>query len=794
MKTLNFARKNLAIAVAVGSGLLGTNAYAQSQVLEEVIVTAQKREQSVMDVPISIGVMTGTTIDKFDISDMTDLQSFMPSLTVQSTFGNYAVRIRGIGSGVTNLAFDSSVTVYNDGVYCGRSKCLESAFLDVDRIEVARGPQGALFGKSTVAGAISMISRKPTDEFEGYVRGNYDIETDTWVANAVVSGPLTDTLRGRIATSYTDTSGWVKNPFVSDDEPDGDNWIARGALSWDASDTTTFDLKVEGGNSNTDGRSNQLVSDRGLFPAINTDPNPEYKPDDKRRVSTGIPGKEDFIDADFEMATLTMNTELWEHSLVGIANYWSYDQEWFLDVDGTPDAYLNTYLSDEYDSTSFELRALSPTGGTFEYIAGAWYQDSNTKTKQYSPFAPAFFEGLGLPPFLIAPVPNGMDRNFDRDTSVYSIYAQLTWNITDKLSLITDVRYTDEEQDGKGWSLPQLYPDGYNGVYAPPPPSYAGFNAEYHFKENRSDDNVDPAVRLQYDVNDDIMVYAVYAEGSKPGGLKANDGSLGDQLLAVDDPDYYQKYVGQPTVTPQDMIDGVKLQQGNGIFDFEKEEAKNYEIGGKMTFLDGAASLTTAIFHMEFDNLQTSSYDGTRFIIGNAASAEVDGAEVELTWQASEYLRLQAMAAYIDASYSDYTEGQCPVGEGNIQKDPDCVDGQADLDGEPLERSPEWEGNILAFWSSPLTSTINLVGNASVHYSDEYWVRVDYAPKGKQDSFYTYDARVGLAAADDKWEVAVIGRNLSDEYTIQHAYEIAGSEFQNLSQGRTVSLDVIYRF
>lgn len=794
MKTLNFARKNLAVAVAIGSGLLGTSAYVQAQALEEVIVTATKRQASVMDVPISIGVMSGTTIDEFDIGDMTDLQSFMPSLTVQSTFGNFAVRIRGIGSGVTNLAFDSSVTIYNDGVYCGRSKCMESAFLDVARIEVARGPQGALFGKSTVAGAISMVSRKPTDEFEGYVRGNYEMETGSYVANAVVSGPLTDTLRGRIAASYTDTSGWVDNSFLSGDEPDGDNWVARGALSWDASETTTFDLKVEGGDSSLDGRSNQLVSANGLFPAINSDPNPEYKADDKRRVSTGIPGKEDYIDSDFSMFTLTMNTELYDHSVVGIANYWEYDQKWWLDVDGTPDAYLNTFLSDKYDSTSFELRALSPTGQTFEYIVGAWYQDSTTKTSQYSPFAPEFFEGLGLPPFLIAPTFNGMERNFDRDTSVYSIYGQLTWNITDKLSLITDLRYTDEEQDGKASGLPMLYPDGFNGVYSPPPPGYAGWNAEYHFKENREDDKVDPSVRLQYHVNDDIMVYAVYAEGSKPGGLKANDGALGDALLEVNDPAYYERYVGQPTVTPQDLIDGVKLQQGNGIFDFEKEEAKNYEIGGKMTFLDGAANLTTAIFHMEFDNLQTSSYDGTRFIIGNAASAEVDGVEVELTWQATDYLRLQAMGAYIDASYDDYTEGQCPVGDGGVQVDPDCVDGQADLGGETLERSPEWEGNLLAFWSSPLTSTINLVGNASVHYSDEYFVRVDYAPKGKQDSFYTYDARVGLAAADDTWEVAVIGKNLSDEYTIQHAYEIAGSEFQSLTQGRTVSLDLIYRF
>ena len=133
------------------------------RMLEEIVVTATKRTESLEDVPISISVVSGETIEKYQIVDLQDLQSYVPNLTVQRTFGNWAVRIRGLGSGVTNLAFDSSVSVFNDNIYCGRSRCLETAYMDPGRVEVARGPQGALYGKSTIAGALSVYSARPTE-------------------------------------------------------------------------------------------------------------------------------------------------------------------------------------------------------------------------------------------------------------------------------------------------------------------------------------------------------------------------------------------------------------------------------------------------------------------------------------------------------------------------------------------------------------------------------------------------------------------------------------------------------
>ena len=213
-----------------------------------------------------------------------------------------------------------------------------------------------------------------------------------------------------------------------------------------------------------------------------------------------------------------------------------------------------------------------------------------------------------------------------------------------------------------------------------------------------------------------------------------------------------------------------------------------------MTLLDGRANLNIAAFTMQFDDLQTSSYDGTRFIINNASSAEVEGFEIEGIVQATENLRMNAAIAWVDATYDDFNQAQCPVGDDRAQLDPDCVDGQADLSGHKLERVPEWEANVSLDWQSRLGNDMQLLAALNMYYSDDYSVRQDFAPLGTQKSFTKWDAYLGLAAADDRWEVGLSGRNLSNKYAIQHAYEILGDAFVSLARGRTVTVNALLRF
>ncbi len=787
-------RATAGIVLAAGTVGSGVAIAEDAPVLEEVVVTATKRESSLQDVPISVGVVTGDFMNTFDVRDMSDVQNFVPGLQVQQTFGSWAVRIRGLGSGITNLAFDSSVPVYIDDVYCGRGKCMESAFLDMERIEVARGPQGALFGKSTIAGAINAISARPTDELETEFRIGSELEHGGYTANGYVSGALSDTLRARLAVRFDDLDGYTDNLALGGEDGDNKTRAARLSFEWDATDTTSFYLKLETGDSETDGRNNQLVRP-GAMTASTTDPNQEYRDDDRRSVGTGVE-KEDFYDYEWSSFTLNMDTELGEHSLMGVLGYWEYDNEWFLDVDGHPEAILNTYLADEYDQSTAEIRLLSPTAQTFEYIVGAWYQESDLTTRQFSPFYPTFWQAVGLPPFLINPSATGMDRNFDRESDAFSVYGQLTWNISDRFRAIVDLRYTDEEQDGVGASWPILFT---GGTFNPErvTRSAPGHNTEYLFFQERSDDSLDPSLRVQYDVNEALMIYGVYAEGSKAGGMKANDATLGAQLAArAADPAYAQRFLGVGAVTPADIAAGLTLRQGNEVFDFEDEEAESWELGMKTSLFDNRASLAVALFTTEFTNLQTSNYDGTQFIIGNAGSATVDGLEVEFSWRATENLRLHSSISLIDAEYDDFAGAQCVENSAGQPANADCdqVSGTENQKGEPLERSPDMEFNLAAMWESQLTEKLRLKATASVYYSDEYFVQPTQAAYATQDSFTKWDARVAIAASDERWEVGLTGRNLTDEMTIQHAYNIAGSQFVSLTRGRSLRLEGVFRF
>ena len=776
-----------------------------AQVLEEVVVTATKREKNLNDVPISVGVIAGEFIDDFAIQDISDAQNFIPGLQVQQTFGSWAVRIRGLGSGITNLAFDSSVPVYIDDVYCGRGKCMESAFLDVERLEVARGPQGALFGKSTIAGAISTISARPTDEFEAEIKAGKELEYGGYSVEGHLSGPLSDNVRARLALKTSDLDGYTDNIHLGVEDGDKEVNAMRLGLEWDINDRTEVYFKYELGESNSEGRNNQLVAP-GLMSRSTTDPLAEYKGDGKRSVSTGEP-TEDFYDYEWSSATLKLETDIADHTVMAIAGYWEYTNDWFLDVDGHPEAILNTALEDEYDQTTLELRVLSPAGGTVEYIAGVWYQDSELTTRQLSPFHPLFWQGVtglpiaagrNIPPLSLAfTTGSGMDRNFTRDSGAYSVYGQLAWNITDRFRAIFDVRYTDEEQEAIGWSYPLTFPTFNTFEPQRVTQSTRGHQVEYLFYQDRSDDSADPSIRLQYDLNDDAMAYLVYAEGSKSGGMKANDANLGTQLMQrADDPTYLQTYIGQSTITPAEIAASVTFESGNRIFDFEDEEAESWELGYKTSLLDGSANLAVALFTTEFINLQTSNYDGTQFIIGNAGSATVDGVEFEFTWQASENLRLSSSLSWIDAKYDDFAGAQCVEDSAGAPKNPDCdsEDNTENQKGEPLERSPDMEVNISALWESELTDSLLLRASASMYYSDEYFVQPTQAEYSTQDSFTKWDARIAIATTDNRWEAALTGRNLSDEMTINHAYTIAGSQFVNLSMGRSYLLEVIMRF
>ncbi|MFK7732533.1 MAG: TonB-dependent receptor, partial [Pseudomonadales bacterium] len=491
-----------AIALIAAGGLLSTGqVLAQSSpVLEEVMVTATKRQESVQDIPISVGVVTGEMMETFSIGDITDIQNFVPGLQVQETFGGTAIRVRGLGSGITNLAFDSSVPIYIDDVYSGRSNTALSAMLDPGRVEVARGPQGALFGKSTTAGAISITSARPTEEFEAQVKLGAEVEIGGYTASGYVSGPLGDNIRARAALLVNDLDGWTENRATGQDDGSEETVAGRLSLEFDSGENTTWYAKFEAGTKDGEGRNSQPVSGT-VFPPVGpflgfiANQNAEiaagtleFDADDVRGVATGFP-REDFSEYEWNNITLSMESEVAGHGIKVIANHNEYENTYFLDVDGYAAQVLNTYISDDYESDSLEVRFLSPTDQTFEYIGGIWYQTTTVETQQFSPFgtaAPIPVKGNALP------YPTGAIRQYDRDADAYSIYGQLTINMSDNFRAILDLRYTDEDQDSNASTRNVAWQTLDN--WETPTRDLTRTAGEYAFTQNRSDDSFDPSL------------------------------------------------------------------------------------------------------------------------------------------------------------------------------------------------------------------------------------------------------------------------------------------------------------
>lgn len=231
--TEKLRRKSLSAAVAMMAACGPVPGLSQGPQLEEVLVTAQKREQSLQDEPISVSVTTGERLEEFSINVLEEMSASIPNVTITENATQDSVTIRGIGSGA-NQGFEQSVGTFVDGVYFGRGRSSRSPFLDVERVEVLKGPQGVLFGKNTIAGALNITTRKPTQEFEGSLEAQYFEGDDSYGATGVLSGPLTDRIAARGVFKYNQSNGCIDNRAIGADDPEIEEQLLRLALSFDA--------------------------------------------------------------------------------------------------------------------------------------------------------------------------------------------------------------------------------------------------------------------------------------------------------------------------------------------------------------------------------------------------------------------------------------------------------------------------------------------------------------------------------------------------------------------------------
>jgi len=669
---------------------------ASNLALPEIVVTAQKREERLIDVPVSVAVVGGDVISDYKITALDELDRLVPSLYINSTPGNNAVFIRGIGSTAGNLAVEQSVALFVDGVYAGRARQFMAPFLDVERVEVLRGPQGATFGINTSAGAVSVITAKPTKEFVGNVKASYEFEFDSWELGSVVSGPLTDNLQGRVAINYQDIGGYLKNTVTGKDEPESSNLLIRGSLAWQPTDGISALFKLEYADFDTDGSNFQrILRPRGYV-------------QDKYKEEGGVWHK----DADNSKATnaeLTFNFDLGQGTLTSITAYSQFKYSKWINPSSVPEATYLTNFQERFQQFSQELRYASEVGGTFEYLFGGYFHYNKIDPLRADAWIRA---ATTIPP----PVGFGTST-FREDSHAYSLFGSLTWNITDQWSLSGDLRYTDDNK-----SATQV-----RSTSGGAPASWTTLS----LSGRRSDSTLDPRVKLKWQPSKDLMAYVSYTEGSKSGGWQGNDRSTTASTWEI-----------------------------NG------ESSENYEAGVKLQLLDGRAFIAATAFNTEFTNLQVSQWTGTAFLTKNAAKATSKGVELDGSWRISEQWSLQGGLAYLNAKYDKFPGGQCAWGNP-----PTC---NQDLAGARLGWAPEWSGNLAVTFQQPVSDRMMLRATLSAQYRDDTWLEMtgDRNVKDSMQKATTWiDGRVALGIDNDRWVLALYGRNLTDENTKSHVFQ-----------------------
>jgi iron complex outermembrane recepter protein len=716
--------------------------------LEEVVVTAQKKAESLQDVPLTLQAFSGDSVAEAGITDIEALSENMPAITITRSANSQRIVARGIGSG-TNSGFEQSVGTFVDGIYYGRGQQIRPRFIDIASIEVLKGPQSTLFGTNVTAGAINIRSNDPTDEFEGQLSllVGEDGEQD---GNVVVSGPISERLMGRLALYKRDYDGYMDNGSIGDSVAQEDHWGGRIVLLLDASDKLSIRAAYEHHDLEQDGNTAQNVifapnflpeatgddgkfdynNEGGLLADFNTIPNGQIADTNK-----------------FDTVSIKIDYDGEGYSLTSVSGYTKYDWENIVDSDYTGLNIFAQQTAQEFEQWSQELRLETVVADKLDVLAGVYYHDQD-------------FDQLRTSEVVSTPAgPNLVLSPSKQDTETWALFTQSTLSLTDAARMTVGLRYGSDEKDvydGLTHSNPVFQSIGFFGAFP------------HEVNDSRDEDHVSWLVRGEYDFSVDSLAYALVSRGYKAGGFDIN--GLGSSKGTTPAPD----------------------------FEFDDERATNYEIGAKLILQDGAATLNGSVFYTEYEDLQVTQFNGAAFELGNAAKAIIQGLEVDYRQALTDELTLSATATWQDFEFKDYlancNQRQLNGLEGG------CVDGAQDLDGKDGQFAPELSANLGIDYVTAVSTNLLFKANLNLVYSDSYYTQLGLDKNARQDSYSKVNARLAIASADERWELAAIGKNLTDEDVSINSFDSAIiSDFpltyvKFITQPRQLALQAIYRF
>ena len=708
----------------------------------DIVVTAQKRSEKLQKVPISMEVVSGAKLDSFHASDIKSVMNYTPNLFVESTAGDDVIYIRGFGSPPANFSFDQSVSLYVDGVYAGRSRQAQAPFFDLQRVEVLRGPQGALFGKNTPAGAVSVVSAGPTESLHADATAVYNFDLKGYDLSGFVSGPIAKDLTARLAVKFVDEDGYITNRFNGKHDPEDKQALARLTLRYAPQGPFDYTVKVDYGDRSITGGLDVAGS---LTSA--------QDPQTTRYVDNSTPlGQERNNDRSI-MVSGTGNLRLGDYTLTAVSGYSFFKSDIVNAFDQTipggggattPNSVYNTF-PERFEQVSQEVRLLSPTGRKFEYIIGGYYDNAYYRLIQQVGFNIAAFGYNGLE-----------ETDFNQRSQTLSAFGQGTYHVLDTLRIVGSLRYTDNEKRA----------DFYGHLVSGPYPLQPLTKAAGKIGEG----NVDPSITLQYDLAPRVMLYFTYGRGSKSGGFVSNTFGTVDST-----------------------------------FSYRPEQSENFEGGVKSSFYGGRLVLNASIYDTSFTDLQVSVFNPTtqEYLTGNAASASSEGVEWSVAWYPTANFDITGSAAYQDVTYDNYPGAACLATQSLAQCNPAVPASITanNIKGAPLPYTSKFSGNIQVHYRLDLPNDLKLDTTAIVAGRSKYFDSDNESPTfGVQKGYAKLDLRVQLAPRDERWHLAFVGKNLTDVRTTGSAFDLpapitaAPRAILYLEQTRNIAIEAGVKF
>ena len=779
-------KKGLALTTLMGMFALGSTNLA-AQALEEIVVTAQKRTQSVNDIGITVNAFSGEELKNLGVFAAEDLALYTPGLTVNDTAatGVPLYTIRGVGFQDYSTAASSTVGLYFDEVSVPYTVMSRGLVFDVGRVEVLKGPQGDLYGRNTTAGQINFVSNKPTEEFEAGVSLGYG-SFQTINAEGFVSGSISDSVNARLAVKTTQSGeGWQKSLTRDDELGEKDSTGIRALFDIDLAENASLLLNVHYVDDQSDNRANTAydgrivgnnefsspytaLADFILPTGANFGQTPTW-------YSTGDNEAADWTNSytseitgrtfdlrpkrDNQLAGISAKLEwnLDNMVLTSITAYDQFDRVESNDWDGgfyNDSSNINTT---DLSVFSQELR-LSGESDNLNWIAGLYYSQDEME-EYYHYFMSDSVFGLGSIPFNVAPFRfapiRELDTIYSQETDSTAVFGHVEWQFSEKMRLTVGARYTEEDRDFEGctrsaddgslagflnFAFGAALMPGDCGTIDDDPDSPNNFfalagspninNAFPLYQESISTGKWSGKVGLDYAVSEDLLVYGTLSQGFKSGGFNGANSNTTRQLNS-----------------------------------YRPEELTSFEVGAKSTLLDGSMQLNAAAFYYDYKDKQEQdtavTFVGNISGLTNIPESTIKGAEIDLKWAVNERLRVDIAAAWLDTNVDEFL-----AVDRDLSAFPNIV--RRDASGIELAQSPQLSWSARANYSWPLANgmVINVGADASYTGETTGGAQVEDAT----DSYTIANARISLAEQDGKWQATLWSRNITDEYYFPAAY------------------------